>query len=168
MSVLKILKYPDYRLRKIAKPISNINSDIHKIIKDMFDTMYFYNGIGLAATQVNIPLQIIVMDVILESTNPITLINPKIIKKHGTIITQEGCLSIPYYQEKITRAKEITVDAFNSTGKKIKIHTKENFTLSICIQHEIDHLLGKLFIDHLSDLKKKRFIKKINKKKYDS
>lgn len=165
MSVLKILKYPDDRLRIIAKPIWNVDKKIQTIIKNMFETMYYKNGIGLAATQVNIPLQIIVIDKIDSSlSNPLTLINPKIIKKNGFISTQEGCLSIPNYYAQIPRADKITVSALNYFGKKIEINTSS--ILSICIQHEIDHLLGKLFIDYLSNLKQQRIMKKI--KKYDS
>ncbi|AAO27145.1 polypeptide deformylase [Buchnera aphidicola str. Bp (Baizongia pistaciae)] len=158
MSVLKILKYPDDRLRIIAKPISKIDTKIHNIIINMFDTMYYENGIGLAATQVNIPLQIIVIDKIEELNHPLVLINPKITKRSGLTSIQEGCLSIPNYQAEISRSKKITVTALNYFGKRIKLKTSS--TLSICIQHEIDHLIGKLLIDYLSNLTNLKLLKK--------
>ena len=167
MSVLKILEYPDKRLRIIAKPVLEVNKKIQIIIKNMFETMYYKDGIGLAATQVNIPLKIIVINKIDPLIHPLVLINPKIIKQSGTISTQEGCLSIPNYQARITRFNKITVSALNYFGQKIELHI--NSILSICIQHEIDHLQGKLFIDYLSHLKQQRILKKIKKqKKYDT
>ncbi|XBC42212.1 MAG: peptide deformylase [Buchnera aphidicola (Meitanaphis elongallis)] len=155
MSILKILQYPNNQLRIIAKPIKKINRSIKKIIDDMFETMYIKNGIGLAATQVNIPLQIIVVDKISELKKPLALINPKIVKKNGNISIKEGCLSIPNYQAITPRSSDIVVTAINYFGKKITINASS--LLAICIQHEIDHLIGKLFIDYLSDSEKNKF-----------
>lgn len=161
MSLLKILYYPDTRLRLIAKPIDKINQEIKKIANDMLDTMYEENGIGLAATQVNIQLQIIVVKKMETQKNNLILINPKIIKKEGSISIKEGCLSIPEYRAFIPRYNYIKVQAINLHGKKIEIEAKE--IVSICIQHEIDHLEGKLFIDYLSKLKQERIQKKFQK-----
>lgn len=161
MSILKILYYPDERLRKIAHPVFSISNDIKKIIKDMFDTMYFNKGIGLAATQVNINQQIIVIDLYKEDHKRLVLINPSIIKKTGLTSITESCLSIPKIHEVIPRSKKITVQSLNENGKLFKINAKN--LLSICIQHEIDHLIGKLFIDYLSPIKIKKIHKKIKK-----
>ncbi|XBC41177.1 MAG: peptide deformylase [Buchnera aphidicola (Nurudea yanoniella)] len=161
MSILKILKYPNENLRIIAKPICNINKSIQKIVDNMFETMFYENGIGLAAPQVNIPLQIIVIDNISTLKNPLTLINPKIIKTYGNTSIKEGCLSIPNCQVLIPRSYKIIVTALNYFGKTIKFEATS--LLSICIQHEIDHLIGKLLIDYLSDIDKKNikiFLKK--------
>ncbi|ACL30286.1 peptide deformylase [Buchnera aphidicola str. APS (Acyrthosiphon pisum)] len=161
MSLLKILYYPDIRLRILAKPVKEINKKIQKIANDMIDTMYQEEGIGLAATQVNIPLQIIVVNTMEQKKNNLVLINPKIIKKEGDISIEEGCLSIPEYQASIPRSNYIQVQAVNLDGEKIEIEAKS--ILSICIQHEIDHLKGKLFIDYLSKFKRERIQKKFEK-----
>ncbi|XBC44281.1 MAG: peptide deformylase [Buchnera aphidicola (Schlechtendalia peitan)] len=160
MSILKILQYPDSRLRIIAKPIKKITKSIQNIINNMFETMYVKDGIGLAAPQVNIPLQIIVINNILDLKKPITLINPKIINTKGHISIEEGCLSIPNYQAPIPRSSDIVVTALNYFGETIKL--KANSLLAICIQHEIDHLIGKLLIDYSSDFKKIKYEKHIN------
>ncbi|XBC38633.1 MAG: peptide deformylase [Buchnera aphidicola (Melaphis rhois)] len=152
MAVLTILKYPDNRLRTTAQPIKKVNTTIQKIIDNMFETMNFENGIGLAATQVNIPFQIIVINHIPEFEKPFVLINPKIIKKSGNMSIEEGCLSIPNYQALIPRSSDIIVTALNYFGKRVKI--KATSLLAICIQHEIDHLIGKLLIDYPSNLNK--------------
>ncbi|CAL4323676.1 peptide deformylase [Buchnera aphidicola] len=146
MSLLKIIKYPDNRLRNIAQPVKIINKKIHQIIQDMYYTMYEKQGIGLAATQVGINLQIIVIDISEKQTDPIILINPKKIYCSEKISIEEGCLSIPNTLKKITRANKIQIQTLNYYGKKIIIEAKE--LLSICIQHEMDHLVGKLIIDY--------------------
>lgn len=161
MSVLKILQYPDQRLRLIAKPVITINEQIKIIANNMIDTMYQKEGIGLAATQVNIQLQIIVIKKMEEQKNNLVLINPKIIKKEGNINVEEGCLSIPECRAIISRSKYIKIQATNLNGNSIEIETKS--IVSICIQHEIDHLQGKLFIDYLSQFKKDRIHKKLKK-----
>ena len=156
--ILEILKYPDIRLRTIAKPVQEVNNEIKKQVKDMFETMYAAPGIGLAATQVNFHQRLIVIDVSDEGNEPLCLINPKIMEKNGEIEYEEGCLSVPNYYESIKRANEIKVSAQNELGQTFEIEAKE--MLSICIQHEMDHLNGILFVDHLSKLKQKRLKKK--------
>ncbi|MDC0197245.1 peptide deformylase [Candidatus Thioglobus sp.] len=156
--ILEILKYPDKRLRTIASPVQEVNSEIKKQVKDMFETMYAAPGIGLAATQVNFHQRLIVIDISDEGNEPLCLINPEIMQKNGEIEYEEGCLSVPNYYESIKRANEIKVSAQNELGQTFEIEAKE--MLSICIQHEMDHLNGILFVDHLSKLKQKRLKKK--------
>ena len=159
--ILEILKYPDKRLRTVAKPVENINSEIKKQVKDMFETMYDAPGIGLAATQVNFHQRLIVVDVSEECNEPICLINPEIIEKNGEIEWEEGCLSVPNYYESVKRANEIKVSALNELGQSFELEASE--MLAVCIQHEMDHLNGILFVDHLSKLKQKRLKKKAEK-----
>ena len=159
--ILEILKYPDKRLRTVAKPVENVNNDIKKQVKDMFETMYDAPGIGLAATQVNFHQRLIVVDVSEECNEPICLINPEIIEKNGEIEWEEGCLSVPNYYESVKRANEIKVSALNELGQSFEIEASE--MLAVCIQHEMDHLNGILFVDHLSKLKQKRLKKKAEK-----
>lgn len=159
--ILEILKYPDKRLRTVAKPVENVNSEIKKQIKDMFETMYDAPGIGLAATQVNFHQRLIVVDVSEECNEPICLINPEIIEKNGEIEWEEGCLSVPNYYESVKRANEIKVSALNELGQSFELEASE--MLAVCIQHEMDHLNGILFVDHLSKLKQKRLKKKAEK-----
>ena len=159
--ILEILKYPDKRLRTVAKPVENVNSEIKKQVKDMFETMYDAPGIGLAATQVNFHQRLIVVDVSEECNDPICLINPEIIEKNGEIEWEEGCLSVPNYYESVKRANEIKVSALNELGQSFEIEASE--MLAVCIQHEMDHLNGILFVDHLSKLKQKRLKKKAEK-----
>lgn len=161
MSILKILYYPDQRLRTIADSVSLISDNTIKIIDDMFETMYFQQGIGLAATQVNINQQIIVIDLYKARKQRLILINPIILKKTGTVNITEGCLSIPTIREIIPRSKTTVVQYLDQYGNTLQIKTTD--LLSVCIQHEIDHLLGKLFIDYLSPLKIQRIHKKIKK-----
>ncbi|QCI19010.1 peptide deformylase [Buchnera aphidicola] len=161
MSVLTILQYPNPRLRIIAKPINIINKEIKILVSNMLDTMYVKEGIGLAATQVNVQLQVIVVNTNQIKKEHLILINPEIIEKKGNISIEEGCLSIPEYRAFIPRSDYIKVKAINLSGKEIEIEAKS--ILSICIQHEIDHLKGKLFIDYLSSLKKERIKKKLKK-----
>ena len=159
--ILEILKYPDKRLRTVAKPVENVNSEIKKQVKDMFETMYDAPGIGLAATQVNFHQRLIVVDVSEECNEPICLINPEIIEKNGEIEWEEGCLSVPNYYESVKRANEIKVSALNELGQSFEIEASE--MLAVCIQHEMDHLNGILVVDHLSKLKQKRLKKKAEK-----
>ena len=160
--ILEILKYPDKRLRTIAKPVVTVDETIKQQVKDMFETMYEAPGIGLAATQVNFHQRIIVIDVSDQCNEPICLINPEVIEKSGEIEWEEGCLSVPDYYENIIRANDIKVQALNQHGETIELEASE--MLSVCIQHEIDHLDGILFVDHLSRLKQKRLKKKTEKK----
>ena len=159
--ILEILKYPDKRLRTVAKPVENVNSEIKKQVKDMFETMYDAPGIGLAATQVNFHQRLIVVDVSEECNEPLCLINPEIIEKNGEIEWEEGCLSVPNYYESVKRANEIKVSALNELGQSFELEASE--ILAVCIQHEMDHLNGILFVDHLSKLKQKRLKKKVEK-----
>ncbi|BGI51554.1 MAG: peptide deformylase [Buchnera aphidicola (Ceratovacuna japonica)] len=163
MKIFKILKYPNKKLRYISKPVIKIDKNIHNIIDRMFKTMILENGIGLSAIQVGIPLQIITILDTKNINNKITIINPKIIKKKKKILESEGCLSFPNQYAYVPRYKYLNIKALNYFGKNIVINAKS--IMSICIQHEIDHLLGKLFIDYLSDLKK-NIIKKKMKKMY--
>jgi len=160
--ILDILKYPDKRLRTIAKPVVSVDETIQQKVKDMFETMYEAPGIGLAATQVNFHQRIIVIDVSDQCNEPICLINPEIIEKSGEIQWEEGCLSVPDYYENVIRANDIKVQAINQHGETFELEASE--MLSVCIQHEIDHLDGILFVDHLSKLKQKRLKKKTEKK----
>jgi len=160
--ILNILKYPDKRLRTIAKPVVNVDETIKQQVKDMFETMYEAPGIGLAATQVNFHQRIIVIDISDQCNEPICLINPEILEESGEIQCEEGCLSVPDYYENVVRANDIKVKALNQNGEPFEIGASE--MLSVCIQHEIDHLNGILFVDHLSKLKQKRLKKKTEKK----
>ena len=160
--ILDILKYPDKRLRTIAKSVVSVDEAIKQQVKDMFETMYEAPGIGLAATQVNFHQRIIVIDVSDQCNEPICLINPEVIEKSGEIQWEEGCLSVPDYYENVIRANDIKVQALNQHGETFELEASE--MLSVCIQHEIDHLDGILFVDHLSKLKQKRLKKKTEKK----
>tara|TARA_B100001250_G_scaffold410318_1_gene436513 strand:+ start:848 stop:1402 length:555 start_codon:yes stop_codon:yes gene_type:complete len=163
MAILKVLHFPDEKLRLKAAPVEKINPEIAKIAKNMLETMYAEGGIGLAATQVNIQKRIIVIDISENKNEPLIIINPKILKLEGKEESQEGCLSVPDYFDIVQRAKNIE---FCYTTLKNETITKTiDGLLAICIQHEIDHLNGKLFIDYLSPLKRDRLKKKIHKQK---
>jgi peptide deformylase len=159
--ILDILKYPNKKLRTVAKEVEAVDGDIKQLVKDMFETMYAAPGIGLAATQVNFHQRIIVIDVSDDCDQPLCLINPEIIEKSGEIEYEEGCLSVPNYYENVKRANEIKVRALNEKGVSFEIEANE--MLAVCIQHEMDHLMGILFVDHLSKLKQKRLKKKAEK-----
>ena len=159
--ILDILKYPNKKLRTVAKEVEAVNGDIKQLVKDMFETMYAAPGIGLAATQVNFHQRIIVIDVSDDCDQPLCLINREIIEKSGEIEYEEGCLSVPNYYENVKRANEIKVRALNEKGVSFEIEANE--MLAVCIQHEMDHLMGILFVDHLSKLKQKRLKKKAEK-----
>ncbi len=161
MALLEILHFPDPRLRKKASPIDEVNDQVRQTVKDMFETMYAAPGIGLAATQVNIQKQIIVIDVSEDKNSPICLINPEIISQAGEEEMQEGCLSVPGIFETVQRAETIEVQALNENGDSVT-HQVEGL-LAVCIQHEMDHLDGKLFVDYLSPLKRQRIQKKLLK-----
>ena len=161
MAKLTILNYPDPRLHTVAKPVKEVNDDIRKLIADMAETMYAAPGIGLAATQVNQHIQLILIDTTKEQNNLQVLINPKIVANTGLQEYEEGCLSVPGVYETVTRAEKITVEAFDTQGKKIKL--KADGLLAVCIQHEMDHLLGKVFVEYLSPLKRNRIKAKIVK-----
>jgi peptide deformylase len=161
MAVLHVLHYPDERLRTIAKPIDAVNTDIKQLVADMLDTMYAENGIGLAATQVNVHLRVVVIDISEDRNEPMVFINPEIIARSGDTSYEEGCLSVPQSYAKVERAAEITVKAQDKNGNSFEL--KADGLLAICLQHELDHLVGKLFIDYLSPLKRDRIRKKLEK-----
>ena len=161
MALLDILTFPDPRLRTKAKPITEFNDSLNTFIDDMFETMYDAPGIGLAATQVNVHQQLVVVDVSEDKSEPYCLINPLITHKEGEEVCQEGCLSVPEFFADVTRAENITVKALDKTGKQFELNA--DGLLAVCIQHELDHLNGKLFVDYLSPLKQKRLRKKMEK-----
>jgi peptide deformylase len=161
MAKLTILNYPDARLHTVAKPVKDVNNDIRRLIADMAETMYDAPGIGLAATQVNQHIQLILVDTSKEQNNLQVLINPKIISKSGSQDYEEGCLSVPGVYENVTRAEKITVEALDNKGNKFTMDAEG--LLSVCIQHEMDHLLGKVFVEYLSPLKRNRIKTKMVK-----
>jgi len=161
MATLTILNYPDPRLHTLAKPVKDINADIRRLVDDMAETMYAAPGIGLAATQVNQHIQLIVIDTSKEQNDLLVLINPKIVVKSGTQDYEEGCLSVPGVYEMVTRAEKITVEALDRSGKQFKLDAEG--LLAVCIQHEMDHLLGKVFVEYLSPLKRNRIKNKMLK-----
>ena len=163
MALLEILHYPDPRLRQIADKITVFDDDLRKLGDQMLETMYQSKGIGLAAIQVNIKKRLIVIDVSETRDKPLILINPDIIKKTDKVQSEEGCLSVPGFYEQVERYNYIKYEASDIDGK---LYTNEaEGLLSICIQHEIDHLNGKLFVDYISELKRERIAKKIEKLK---
>ncbi len=161
MAKLNILHFPDERLRTIAAPVESVTPEIQQIISDMFETMYDAPGIGLAATQVDIHLQIIVIDTSDGNNQPLCLINPEMIEHDGLQEMDEGCLSVPDIYDTVQRASHIKVKALNRDGKPIELEVTD--LLAVCIQHEMDHLAGKLFVDYLSPLKQQRIKKKLTK-----
>jgi len=161
MTILDILHYPDARLRTRALPVKQVNQQIKTIVDNMFETMYDAPGIGLAATQVNIHKQIVVIDISQEKNQPLCFINPKIIEKEGLKINEEGCLSVPEYFAEVKRAEKIKVVALDQKGQEFSLDVDD--LLAVCIQHELDHLKGKLFVDYLSTLKQQRIRKKMVK-----
>ncbi len=152
--ILPILHYPDSRLRTVAKAVDVVDDTVKILVKNMFETMYDAPGIGLAATQIDHHQRIIVIDISEDKSQPLCLINPEIIEKDGEIDWEEGCLSVPDYYQCVKRANHVKVRALNEQGKEFEIEADE--LLGVCIQHEIDHLNGILFVDHLSKLKQKR------------
>ena len=161
MAILNVLRFPDERLRTVAKKIQKVDKSITALIIDMFDTMRDENGIGLAATQVDVHMRLVVMDVSENRDEPMVFINPDITHKEGKIISVEGCLSVPNNYAKVERAEKITVSALDKTGEPFTLDA--DGLLAICIQHELDHLKGKLFVDYLSPLKRQRIKTKLEK-----
>jgi peptide deformylase len=157
-----ILEYPDPRLRIRAEPVTKFDIELKTLVADLFETMYAAPGIGLAATQVDVHKRVLVCDIGVDSKQPYCLINPEIVSAEGEANSEEGCLSVPEYYDFVDRAAVIRVRAFDMEGKPFEL-TAEGM-LAVCIQHEIDHLEGKLFVDYLSELKRERLKKKASKK----
>ena len=161
MSQLTVLKYPDERLRKVAEPVATVDDALRATVDDMFETMYESQGVGLAATQVDVHKRLFVADCSEDQNEPLVFINPEITKAEGHFTNDEGCLSFPGVYAKVERAERITVEALDRNGEKFSLD--EEGLLAICIQHELDHLNGKLFVDYLSPLKQNRIRKKLEK-----
>ncbi|PKO53282.1 MAG: peptide deformylase [Betaproteobacteria bacterium HGW-Betaproteobacteria-2] len=162
MAILDILNYPDPRLYTVAKPVKEVDATIRRLIDDMAETMYAAPGIGLAATQVNVHQQVIVIDISEDKQNLQVFINPKLVSKTGSQDYEEGCLSVPGIYDMVTRAEKITVEALDRNGKPFTLEAEG--LLAVCIQHEMDHLLGKVFVDYLSQLKQIRIKNKMKKR----
>lgn len=163
MAKLTILEFPDPRLRKKAVPVEVVDDELRALIDDMFETMYEAPGIGLAATQVDVHRRLLVADVSSDKTDPHVFVNPEILEKDGVTVTEEGCLSVPGYYEEVERAEHVKVRYLDRTGSE----REEEFVglLAVCVQHEIDHLDGKLFVDYLSEAKRQRIRKKLEKER---
>ncbi|WP_150046111.1 MULTISPECIES: peptide deformylase [Methylomonas] len=161
MSILTILEFPDRRLRNVAEEVPVVDDHIKKLVDDMLETMYSAKGVGLAATQVNVHKRVIVMDVSENKDEPICLINPQIIQETGKEESEEGCLSVPGFFEKVSRAERIKIKALNRAGESFELEA--DGLLAVCIQHEMDHLQGKLFVDYLSAFKRNRIKAKLEK-----
>ncbi len=161
MAKLKILEFPDPRLRTRATPVEVVDDALRALINDMFETMYAAPGIGLAATQVDVHKRFLVADVSSDQTEPHVFINPQILEKDGVIVTDEGCLSVPGYYEEVERAEHIRVRYLDQQGVEQELEAEG--LLAVCVQHEIDHLDGKLFVDYLSEAKRQRIRKKLMK-----
>ena len=163
MALLPILHYPDPRLHKVARPVAAVDDRVRKLVTDMAETMYAAPGVGLAATQVDVHERVVVID-ISEARNDLqTFINPEIIASEGDAENEEGCLSVPGVFDKIRRAERVTVRALNASGEPFTL--KAEGLLAVCIQHEIDHLEGKVFVDYLSRLKQQRIAAKLRKQR---
>lgn len=161
MAKLKILEFPDPRLRKKAQPVENVDDALRQLIDDMFETMYEAPGIGLAATQVDVHRRLLVADVSTDKTEPWVLINPVIVEHDGVEVTEEGCLSVPGYYEAVERAEHVRVRYLDRDGAEVE--SEFGGLLSVCVQHEMDHLEGKLFVDYLSEAKRQRIRKRLAK-----
>jgi len=161
VSILKILEFPDKRLRNVAAEVDTVDDSIKTLVDNMIETMYAAKGVGLAATQVNVHKRVIVMDVSENKDEPICLINPQIIERDGVEESEEGCLSVPGFFEKVSRAEHIRVKALNRDGESFELEARD--LLAVCIQHEMDHLEGKLFVDYLSAFKRNRIKAKLDK-----
>ncbi|NTV97355.1 MAG: peptide deformylase [Thiobacillus sp.] len=166
MALLKILQYPDKRLHTVAKPIETVTDDIRRLAADMAETMYAAPGVGLAATQVDRHIRMIVIDVSEDKNHLLTLINPVILAKDGEVVHEEGCLSVPGIYEPVTRAEHIKVRALNLDGLTYQFEAEG--LLAICVQHEIDHLDGKVFVEYLSRLKQDRIRTKLVKQQRET
>ena len=161
MSILSILTFPDPRLRRLADPVTLVDDGVRRIVADMFETMYAAPGIGLAAPQVDIHRQIVTIDISEQNDQPLCLINPQILELSGEEQMDEGCLSVPGFYEPVTRAAAVRVSALDQAGQPFVLEAEG--LLAVCIQHELDHLRGKLFVDHISSLKRQRIRQKLER-----
>ena len=162
MALLPILRYPDSRLHTVAAPVARVDDEIRKLVADMAETMYEAPGIGLAATQVDVHKRIVVIDVSEDKSGLMALINPEILERSGEQVCEEGCLSVPGIYEKVSRAERVKVRALNEKGEPFEFEA--DGLLAVCVQHEIDHLDGKVFVEYLSQLKLGRIKSKLAKK----
>lgn len=161
MAIRNILHFPDPRLRQVAAPVAEVDDEIRVLVDDMTETMYDAPGIGLAATQIDVHKRVIVIDISRDRSDLLVLINPEILSGEGKQVMEEGCLSVPGIYEKVTRYEKIRIKALGRDGKSFELDADE--LLAVCIQHEIDHLDGKVFVDYLSPLKQQRIDKKLQK-----
>jgi peptide deformylase len=161
VGILTILEFPDERLRKKAEKVKMVDKKLKQLVEDMLETMYAARGIGLAATQINVQQRVVVIDVSEEKDTPLCLINPVILEKDGVKESEEGCLSVPGFFENVTRAEHIKINAWDRDGQEFEMEATG--LLAVCIQHEMDHLEGKLFVDYLSALKRQRIKAKLEK-----
>jgi peptide deformylase len=161
MAKMEILTFPDERLRRRAEPVETVDERVRQLVDDMLETMYAAPGIGLAAIQVNVPKRVVVIDTSEDKSAPLCLINPEILGRDGEEQMEEGCLSVPGFYETVTRAERVKVRALGRDGEPFELEA--DGLLAVCIQHEIDHLDGRLFVDHISALKRQRIRKKLEK-----
>jgi len=161
MSLHTIIEFPDPRLRTRAEPVTVFDAELKQFVADLFETMYDANGVGLAATQVNVHKRVLVTDMSDDRNEPLALINPQILEKAGSQVYQEGCLSFPGLYADVTRALTVKVKAQNVRGEEIIVEVEG--PLAVCIQHEMDHLEGKVFVDYLSSLKRNLLLKRLEK-----
>jgi len=163
MALRTILEFPDPRLRTRARPVTVFDADLGRLVDDMFETMYAVSGIGLAATQIDVHQRVIVIDISAERNSPLVVINPEIVTREGKATMEEGCLSVPGYFDDVERAAKIRLRAQDRTGVVYERDCDE--LLAVCVQHEMDHIEGRLFVDYLSDLKRDRVRKKLDKER---
>lgn len=163
MAIRTILEFPDPRLRTRAQPVSRFDAELHRAIDDMLETMYAAPGIGLAATQVDVHQRLVVIDISADRNDPLVLINPQILTREGEVATEEGCLSVPGYFDEVKRAARIRVRAQDREGNVFERDCED--LLAVCVQHEMDHIDGKLFVDYLSNLKRERVRKRLEKER---
>ncbi|RMD79896.1 MAG: peptide deformylase [Gammaproteobacteria bacterium] len=161
MAILPILHYPDPRLRVKAAPVERVDEEVQRLLDDMLETMYEAPGVGLAAPQVDVPRRLIVIDISKERDQPLFLVNPEILDREGSIRIEEGCLSVPGIYEPVERAERIRFRALDREGRPFEREAEG--LLAVCVQHEVDHLDGRLFVDYLSELKRQRIRKKMEK-----
>jgi peptide deformylase len=162
MALLPILEYPDPRLKKVAAPVAAVTADVRKLVRDMAETMYAAPGVGLAATQVNVHKRVVVIDISDHKDDLRVFINPELLSADGEAECEEGCLSVPGYYDKVTRAARIRVRALDEHGETFELDAEG--LLAVCIQHEMDHLVGRVFVEYLSPLKRARLTSRLRKK----